>query len=67
MANATARVHVAPIPLAEQDKVVWPEIVQLTEQLDEATTPRFSSRGSGVALCENAGLLVMRQTAIVRA
>jgi hypothetical protein len=55
MADATARVHVAPVPLAEQDKVVWPEIVQLTEQLDEATTPRFSSRGSGVALCENAG------------
>jgi len=54
MEFAAARVHVAPVPLAEQDRVVWPASVQLTEQLDEATTPRFSSDGCGVALCENA-------------
>lgn len=55
MEFAVERVHVAPVPLAEQDKVVWPAIVQLTEQLDEETTPRCSSGGAGVALCANAG------------
>ncbi len=55
MAFAETRVQVAPLPLAEQDNVVWPATEQLMEQPEDKVGPRVAIGASGVLVCENTG------------